>query len=168
MSLGGHCSHERCRYIGARKCLWLWWQPTRGELHPWYRHGSATFLCRNPHYFLIYEGPQPLNLAASPFCPRLVLQPRLYPQQFGSPNSRPREYRLTWKPSKRSWGADSWAQISHLNDCVCLCFILSMLNGTIFELIILWYPVYRCWVAFLLHDLNKLRIWSSKPWQKKS
>ena len=60
MSLGGHCSHERCRYIGARKCLWLWWQPTRGELHPWYRHGSATFLCRNPHYFLIYEGPQPL------------------------------------------------------------------------------------------------------------
>lgn len=38
--------------------------------------------------------------------PAPTKQPRLTPQQVGSPTSRPREYRLTWDSQKSKWNAE--------------------------------------------------------------
>ena len=160
MSRGGHCNHERGWCSSAWECQGLWWYPPREELHSLYRHGWATFLWINPRYVLICVCPQPLHLAASPFCPRLVVQPRLCPQQFGSPSSRPREYRLTWKPSKREWQADSWAQISH--NYVSQCFILAIFHSSF---ILVCFSILN--FCFSQHSWG-LRIRTSKSWQNKS
>ena len=48
------------------------------------------------------------------FLAPLQLLPRLCPQQFGHPTSRPREYRLTWDKKRYSWSPDSWCLLSFL------------------------------------------------------
>ena len=48
--------------------------------------------------------------------PAPTKQPRLTPQQVGSPTSRPREYRLTWNSQKSKWNAEPGYKL--------LCFFL--------------------------------------------
>ena len=112
MPCSGNCRHERVSRVSSWKCRGVWPIPFGAAFAAWNGPSSEPWLIYMSKFMKYFFGGKYVNYPINQMHPWLsslpapTKQPRLTPQQVGSPTSRPREYRLTWNSQKSKWNAE--------------------------------------------------------------